>query len=114
MDAVREIYSITLEMINLLHKSDKERDEKIERLQELLNQRDHLIKNIKPPYSDEENEIGKKIVMLEPVLSKLLLNEKLSIQKDIKDVHMKKESTEKYVNPYDTFSIDGVFYDKKN
>lgn len=115
MDAVKEFYSITLALIKLLESSSaQDRTEKIMRMEELLNQRDVLINFIKPPYSEQEKEIGAKLIKLEPILSRLLENEKLSIQKDLRDLTVKKDTTNKYVNPYDSFSPDGVFYDKRN
>jgi flagellar protein FliT len=42
-----------------------------------------------------------------------MTREKLFIQKDIKDLSVKKESTGKYANPYQSMATDGMFYDKR-
>lgn len=114
MDAVKEYYDVTLELIDLLKTNNLDREEKIQKVEVLLNQRDELIKSIQPPYSGAEKGLGSQLLKLEPTLSKLLANEKLSIQKDIKELSMKKGSTNKYVNPYESLSTDGVYYDKRN
>lgn len=115
MDEVKEIYTVTLALIKLLESSSaQDRTEKIMKMEELLNQREELIKFIKPPYTEQEKEIGTKLIKLEPILTGLLEDEKLSIQKDLKDLTIKRDTTNKYVNPYDSFSPDGVFYDKRN
>lgn len=114
MDEIKEYYTVTLDLIKLLESQKHDRDEKINKIEVLLDLREELIKSINPPYSETEKVLGSHIVKLEPVLSKLLLAEKFSIQKDIKDLSVKKGSTNKYVHPYESLSTDGVFYDKRN
>lgn len=113
MSAVRQFYQLTIELIQQLGKPQGERDEKITRVEELLDQRDALMKEILPPYTPEEMELGKKLIQLNARLTQLLLTEKISIQKDIKGLQAKKESNTKYVNPYQNLSTDGMFYDKR-
>nr|WP_251030266.1 flagellar protein FliT [Bacillus sp. ISL-35] len=100
-------------MIDIL-KSTEDRDGKISRVEDLLDERESLMKEMIPPFSPDEVEVGKKLVQLNTRLMQLLQSEKISIQKDIKSLQAKKESNNKYVNPYDNLSTDGVFYDKRN
>jgi hypothetical protein len=37
-----------------------------------------------------------------------------SIHRDIQEINKKKKSSNKYTNPYESLSVDGVFYDKRN
>lgn len=113
VSAVKEFYEATIELIRILQKPQTERDEKILKVEELLDKREHLMKSIVPPYTPKESEIGKQIVQLNARLDQLLKTEKISIQKDIKGLQTKKESNTKYVNPYQNLSTDGMFYDKK-
>lgn len=113
MSAVKQFYQLTIELIQLLGKPQGDRDEKITRVEELLNQREALMKEIIPPYTPEEAELGKKLIQLNARLTQLLQTEKISIQKDIKGLQTKKESNTKYVNPYQNLSTDGMFYDKR-
>ncbi|WP_210367209.1 flagellar protein FliT [Bacillus sp. REN3] len=113
MSAVKQFYQLTVELIQLLGKTDVERDGKIVRIDELLDQREALMKEIVPPYTPEEAEFGKELIQLDARLAQLLQAEKLSIQKDIKNLQVKKESNTKYVHPYQNLSTDGMFYDKR-
>ena len=113
MSAVQEFYEATIELIQILQKPQSERDEKILKVEELLEKREVLMKEIIPPYTPEEAELGKQVVQVNARLEELLGAEKVSIQKDIKNLQAKKESNTKYVNPYQNLSTDGMFYDKK-
>lgn len=114
MSAVKEYFEATRELIDLLRTDNLDRDEKLQMVEELLNKRDDLITLIKPPYSQEDKEIGRQLLQLERVLSKLLDHEKVLIQKDMKELTVKKGTTNKYANPYDSLAIDGIYYDKRN
>lgn len=113
MSAVIEFHQLTTELIQLLETAEMDRDGKIARTEELLSQREALMKSITPPYSPEEVEVGKQINQLNMKLSQHLQTEKASVQKDIKGLQTKKETNTKYVNPYQSFATDGMFYDKR-
>ncbi|ESU34165.1 hypothetical protein G3A_02535 [Bacillus sp. 17376] len=113
MSAVKKFYEATKELIEILQKPQEDRDEKISKVEELLDRREFLMKEIVPPYTPEEMELGKQIVQLNARLEQLLKDEKVLIQKDIKNLQAKKESNTKYVNPYQNLSTDGMFYDKR-
>nr|WP_285890912.1 flagellar protein FliT [Mesobacillus subterraneus] len=100
-------------MISVLESAD-ERDGKISRVEALLDERENLMNEMVPPFSPDEVEVGKKLVLLNSKLMQLLQKEKVLVQKDIKNLQAKKESNSKYINPYENLSTDGVFYDKRN
>jgi flagellar protein FliT len=110
---VSQFYERTEELISILESAD-ERDGKISIVEALLDERESLMKEMVPPFSADEVEVGKKLVQLNIRLMQLLQSEKVLIQKDIKNLQTKKESNSKYVNPYENLSTDGVFYDKRN
>ena len=113
MGPVSQFYERTKELITILESAD-ERDGKISSVETLLDERENLMKEMVPPFSPDEVVVGKKLVQLDSRLMQLLQSEKILIQKDIKKLQAKKESNNKYVNPYDNLSTDGVFYDKRN
>ncbi len=113
MGPVSQFYARTAELISVLESAD-ERDGKISRVEALLNERENLMKEMVPPFSADEVEVGKKLVQLNSRLMQLLQKEKVLVQKDIKNLQAKKESNSKYINPYENLSTDGVFYDKRN
>ena len=112
MSIVKQSYDCTVKLIQVLQ-SELDRDMRILQVEELLEKRNGLIKGMIGPYSDEEKELGTKLLELEQQVSKLMIQEKILIQQDIKDLAHKKESNKKYVNPYQNLSTDGMFYDKK-
>lgn len=111
MGPIKEIFDTTIELINSLQ--EKDRDQKVGKVQELLDNRERLLPTLKPPYSDEEMLLGQKLIELNKQLSVLLANEKADIQKDLIELKNKKTSNVKYENPYDSYTTDGVFYDKR-
>lgn len=113
MEALQTFYDKTVKLIELLQQ-EMERDEQIEQIERLLNEREMAMNHIKPPFSSEQQELGKQLVQLDKQIVPLLKKFKLDIQKDMKQVAIKKESNNKYVNPYDFGAIDGIFYDKRN
>lgn len=112
MSALTKFHQLTISIIQVLE-SDEERDAKIAKVDLLLDQRETLLVEIVPPYSPEDVEIGRKLNKLNLKLEQLLQAVKQSVQKDIKGLQAKKESSAKYVNPYQNVSADGYFYDQK-
>ncbi|WP_079506691.1 flagellar protein FliT [Mesobacillus jeotgali] len=113
MSAVLQFHQLTIELIHFLENADIDRDDKITQTEALLSQREAHMMAIVPPYTSEEMAAGKEINQLNMKLSQLLKVEKASVQKDIKGLQSKKESNTKYVNPYQSLSTDGMYYDRR-
>ena len=114
MNSIQSFYELTVQMIELLEKSGAlDREIKIEKIEEMLEKRESFMKDIKPPFSSEDDQLGKSIIELNKNLERLIAAEKVLIQKDIKELNMKKQSNNKYANPYQSLSTDGMFYDRK-
>jgi flagellar protein FliT len=113
VSALNEFNKITVELVQLLENLQVDRETKIMRAEDLLGQRETLMPQIFPPYTVEEEEVGRNLVKLNARAEHLLQKEKMSIQKDIKALQFKKESSIKYANPYQSLSSDGMFYDKR-
>jgi flagellar protein FliT len=113
MSAVERLYALTAGLIDRLEQGSG-RDEKIGWVEAALEEREQLMQEMQPPYSKDEKELGKKLLTLNIRLSQLLQKEKALIQKDINGLSIKKESNNKYVNPYQSLATDGMFYDKRN
>jgi len=112
---VKDYYQVTVELIKLLeNEQSNDRDVKIAQMEELLEKREGFIDKMKPPFSQEDQQTGRKLVELEKKVAKLLAIEKEAIKRDIQTLHKKKQSQTKYHNPYESLSAtDGVFYDKR-
>jgi flagellar protein FliT len=112
MTPLEKFYETTVKLVQILE-SHSDRDEKITLVDQLLAERDVLLKDIKTPKSDEA-ELAEKVVKLNQKLDQLLVRERTLIQKDLKDLKHRKEKSDQYQNPYASVSIDGMFYDKRN
>ncbi|XJZ26937.1 flagellar protein FliT [Bacillota bacterium Lsc_1132] len=113
MNRVKPVYQYTMQLIELLEKMDLDRDEKIQLIQDFLAKREESLRELAGSYSDEEIALGRQLVVLSGKLESLLEREKLMIQRDMKNLHAKKETSQKYLNPYQSLVAGGVFYDKK-
>jgi flagellar protein FliT len=113
VSAVREVYQLTIKLIEFLESANEDRNEKIQRVEALLAQREVFLNELNSPYTSDEMELGQKLIQMNTKLLNLLNAEKNAIQKDIKGLMAKKESNTKYVNPYQSLATDGMFYDKR-
>ncbi|WP_062354175.1 flagellar protein FliT [Bacillus kwashiorkori] len=114
MNPLKEFYLLTTRLVELLKAvSTDNREASIVEVEKLLNERELLLKQIKPPFSEGETELGRHLVILNKELDDLLQTVKASLQSDINILQKKKQSEKKYRNPYAALQTDGVFYDKR-
>ncbi|MDP9738458.1 UNVERIFIED_ORG: flagellar protein FliT [Bacillus sp. B2I3] len=112
---IRTFHDLTAELLAVLEdRTITERDVKIERVTKLIDRRDGLLSQIKPPFTGEEQRLGRAVLLLNQQVDHLLKLQKQEIQRDIQEMNKKKKSSNKYTNPYESLSVDGVFYDKRN
>jgi flagellar protein FliT len=112
VNGLQVFYDLTVQLIEL-YLADGDRDERIEETERLLSLRQEAIGLVVAPSTDAERELLKKCQQLNEHLNGLMNKEKQIIQKDIKGLQHKKESANKYVNPYHNVNPDGMFYDRK-
>ncbi|MFJ7831966.1 flagellar protein FliT [Peribacillus sp. NPDC097284] len=111
---LQNFHDVTTELLTVLQdQTIAERDDRIERITKLLDRREAFLSHIKPPFSDEELQLGRQSMLLNQQVDQLLLLQKQEIQRDIKELNQKKKTSNKYTNPYENLSTDGMFYDKK-
>ncbi|MBB5326211.1 flagellar protein FliT [Anoxybacillus tepidamans] len=116
MNVVVELWKVTKALDGLLEKpvAKAGREETIAAIEQLLQRRDELIAQLAPPYSEEEERLGREMVALNQTIAQKLQQLKQQIQQDLKALKQKKKANENYTNPYqEAFSMDGMFYDKK-
>lgn len=113
MAAIQDFQNVTMELIETLQQEKQDRDAKIKKIQTLLNQREELLKLIQPPFSPQEKELGKQLIALDQQVKQLMANQKRDIMQDIKSARIKKQSNQKYTNPYESMGVDGIFFDKQ-
>ncbi|MCZ0754399.1 flagellar protein FliT [Anoxybacillus sp. J5B_2022] len=116
MSVVAELWEVTKTLVALLEKpvAKEAREETIAAVEQWLERREELIAQLSPPYSEEEQRLGQEIVALNRTIGQKLTQLKQQIQQDLRALKQKKKANENYTNPYqETFSMDGMFYDKK-
>ncbi|MFD2638995.1 flagellar protein FliT [Piscibacillus salipiscarius] len=116
MSEVKELFSITQQMVHKFRRSNhSDREELIKVFENFVENRDRLMKDIDPPYTDEEKQLGQEIIKLDEELKVLVIKYLGSIQQDISVMSKKKLSNKKYINPYASlYGIDGSYIDKRN
>ncbi|WP_416729610.1 flagellar protein FliT [Fictibacillus sp. JL2B1089] len=92
----------------------EERESYIERLNELLDQRQATISNLPATYSEDEQRMGRLIVKMNETIDPLLTRQFEEIKHNLSTMKKKKEKNTHYANPYQSVSVDGMYFDKKN
>lgn len=114
INMINDLYQLTDEIYRLIQTfSDKNREEGIQKLEYLLLKRRDLIEKL-PPKSRGNESMGKKIVEMNKEIDQKLILIRHQIMVDLRLLKTKKKHNNSYVNPYETKSFDGMFYDKKN
>jgi flagellar protein FliT len=115
MTAVQRCYDITNDLLqNVRSISQENREDVISEIEKLLEKRQAILEQLKPPFSKEENELGQEIVKMNRALDTKLSLISNEIKRDMNGLNKKKVSAKKYTNPYESINFDGMFYDKKN
>jgi flagellar protein FliT len=114
INMINDLYQLTDEIYRLIQTfSDKNREEGIQKLEYLLLKRRDLIEKL-PSKSRDNESIGKKIVEMNKEIDQKLILIRHQIMVDLRLLKAKKKHSNRYVNPYETKTFDGMFYDKKN
>ncbi|MBM6616314.1 flagellar protein FliT [Bacillus suaedaesalsae] len=116
MSIVGQVYAVTSKLHQLLiteEPDSEKRDDVIEQIEQLLEDRQCLLDEMKGPYSDEEKQLGNQIIEYNKVIDVKLAKLRLVVQADMNKLKKQKNTNEKYVNPYKNVNFDGMFFDKK-
>lgn len=117
MNRLDSLYDTTKEIIKTLNKTYTDVDDRTEiisKVNELLEQRGAILEEIKPPYTAEEESIGKKVVIMDQKIRKKMDDLYKAVQTDLRKLKQKKDSNKTYMNPYKGMKIvDGMYMDDK-
>ncbi|WP_042350829.1 hypothetical protein [Bacillus massiliigorillae] len=113
-DSIKSCFEITeqLRQITQLPK-DQLQDEQYHEITKCLADREELLQDIVPPFTDEEKQVGKQIVQLNQVIDKRLVEMKKDIAIKIKNLKKKEQSSQSYLG-YSQAAPSSYFLDKKN
>lgn len=116
MNRLEPVYEITEEMMELVSNNitSKERESVIEKLNELLLQREKLLHSISEPYSMEEKQLSKRLIPLNKQVHIEMEKIFTKLKKEMKQMQKRKSSNQRYVNPYRNVQVmDGMYMDRK-
>lgn len=117
MKRMEVLYTKTKEIVSLLQEVDNpdaNRDTIIAEVNQLLEQRSEMLKEIVPPYSDEEMAIGKMVTVLNEEIEVHMLALYDRVREDLKQVKKQKDQGASYINPYGSMkTVDGMYLDSK-
>lgn len=115
MSAVSIAHSLTREIKKLLEYITREqREEHINKLLELLDQRQIWIERIPSAVTATEQVLGREIVQMNKEINHKLNIILRDIKTDIQKEKQKSVHAKKYLNPYQSISnLDGRFLDQK-
>ncbi|KPH76703.1 flagellar protein FliT [Oceanobacillus caeni] len=116
MNQLQKVFDITVEMKQILDKdiSSNEREATIEQLNNLLLQREPFLERLTPPFSEQEDLLGKRLVFLNQEVQHLMDQLFSTLKTEIKQMNRQKKSNKNYTNPYHNVHVmDGMYLDKK-
>ncbi|EZP75114.1 flagellar protein [Parageobacillus genomosp. 1] len=116
MGVVHDLLAVTKELRDLVAMpiTAEARDEKIATIERLLMRREELMAELRPPYSEEEQQLGRQIIAWNREIEEHLQAIKRQIQRDLAMIGEKRRANAHYTNPYEQpLVMDGMFYDKK-
>lgn len=116
MNRVQALYDTTAQLDALVSQpvTSENREEVVQSLTALLEVRTGQMEELKPPFTTEENRLGKELLPMNDRISKhvQLIFDQLKI--DIRTIKKQKQSGKKYINPYASMqTLDGRFLDKR-
>lgn len=116
MELLTQIHNVTSQLEEVVNQeiTKQNREEAIDKINQLLDQREELLNHLSPPYSEEEKQFLQKILKMDESIIPLLEEIFILLKDDIRNLQRSKQSNQKYKNPYNQVSVsDGMFLDKK-
>ncbi|MFC5711335.1 flagellar protein [Thalassorhabdus alkalitolerans] len=99
-----------------LPKGLDERDEYIIAVEDYLQSRDRLLKEIlqeKPSFSETDRKLGMEVLRMNEKIEEQMEKIQSVISADIRALKKKRKTGQRYENPYEGTTVDGVFFDSK-
>ena len=109
------LFSVTTQLAELTSKvpSQEKRDEVIEQIFALLDERDALLPKALPPNDEDERVLMNQIVDLNNQINRSMNSILADIKKDLSGLKEQKKAHTRYINPYKSLNNVSAFFDKK-
>ncbi|HLS23547.1 MAG TPA: hypothetical protein VK037_06475 [Pseudogracilibacillus sp.] len=117
MERIQPLYKTTKQLLEVVEKpyeTFEEREKLIDEMNKLLVQREELMQEVKPPYTEEEETLGKQIIKMDETIKEKMNELFRSVQTDLRQLKQKRDSDKTYINPYKNLeTVDGMYVDDK-
>ena len=114
IQALHQETKLLLQTLKKLEMTKLDRSQALEYIQVHIAKRDQLLKEIVPPYTEEEMNLGKKIIDLNKEIKYYMDHLHEEMMRDIKQVQQLKKQNYSYINPYGKMKTsDGIYMDNK-
>jgi flagellar protein FliT len=115
MSINQTLFSVTTQLAELTSNapSQEKRDEVIEQIFDLLDERDVLLPKVESPKDENERLLISKIVDLNNQINRSMNFILADIKKDLTGLKEQKKAHTQYINPYKSLSNMSAFFDKK-
>ncbi|WP_217588532.1 flagellar protein FliT [Lentibacillus saliphilus] len=116
MGDIKALLNVTEELADLFEQpvTSKDRSKIIVDINRLIEARGHIMEMIKPPFTEEEKQIGEQVVMLNNVIKYEMDQLFAELKTEMKQMKQLKRSNQSYTNPYQHVNtMDGMFMDSK-
>lgn len=111
---LKDLMENTIEKLDRLEQQ-KNREGFIEAFEHFLDEREKLLQEIHPPYTDEEKQMGEQLVALDQTIQEQIGRFFQTLKTSMRNLKKQKHSNKKYNHPYqDVSTMDGMFFDKRN
>lgn len=116
MAALKDVHSLTAELLAFLEDVPDDLDQRdafLHELNERLNRREQLIPQLKRPLTETDKRLAEELVDMNKTLTERLEAIRFQIGGEIANLKRKKKTGLKYENPYDAPFRDGIFFDEQ-
>jgi flagellar protein FliT len=116
MNRVQALYNTTVELDTLVSQqvTTENREDVVQTLTVLMEARSQQMEELKPPFSPEEEQLGKELLPLNERISSHVQQIFDQLKVDMRIIKKQKQSGKKYINPYASMqTLDGRFLDKR-
>ncbi|KLI02821.1 flagellar protein FliT [Sporolactobacillus inulinus] len=111
---LQRIYDLSFELEQLVSGYTREaRDPFLAELQQVLDQREGLLNQLPASPSEAERELGKRVQAINRRIDGPLKRIKQEIARDMNQFRQRKQTVNRYRNPYTGPTKDGMFLDKR-
>lgn len=117
MNQLQALWDVTNQLEKVLNAdiNGKNRDKIMEQVNDLLVKRGELLNQITPPFTEEEKQLGRKVVSLNETIQEKMNMLFDALKVEMKQMKKQKKSNRSYINPHENVkTADGMFMDSKN